>query len=402
VDSHEAPGAGPRFAFPQHRSYADGTIRPSHRTQAQQDADVRRAYAHWKPRYLVKLNRPGAPRYRIAFGPPGTKAHGVTVSEGQGYGMLIVALMAGHERNARAIFDGLWRFVRDNPSEIDGRLMAWRTPDGGMDRDSAFDGDADIALALLLADSQWGSDDSIDYRAAARRVLAGIADSTIGPRSHLPLLGDWVDPNGEVHSQYTPRSSDFMPLSFRVYATVSRPAKWAKVVRASQSVISALQRSHSPKTGLLPDFIQPVSAADHTPRPADENFLEGFEDDDYYYNAGRDPWRIGMDGLIAGDRKSLAQVRKISRWAMSAAGGDPQRIRAGYELDGTPLEGSNYFTTFFAAPLAVAAMTLPSQQKWLDRIYDSVRSSFEGYYEDSVTLLCLLVMTGNFWIPAVD
>lgn len=45
-------------------------------------------------------------------------------------------------------------------------------------------------------------------------------------------------------------------------------------------------------------------------------------------------------------------------------------------------------------------MTEPSQQQWLDDLYDAVRGRFEDYYEDSVTLLCLLVMTGNFWDPS--
>ncbi|MCQ3980590.1 MAG: hypothetical protein DPW09_44850, partial [Anaerolineae bacterium] len=65
----------------------------------------------------------------------------------------------------------------------------------------------------------------------------------------------------------------------------------------------------------------------------------------------------------------------------------------------TPL--ANYFTTFFAAPLGVAAMTVPTQQTWLNAIYDAVHNTQEDYYEDSVTLLCLLVMTGNYWDPSL-
>jgi hypothetical protein len=46
--------------------------------------------------------------------------------------------------------------------------------------------------------------------------------------------------------------------------------------------------------------------------------------------------------------------------------------------------------------LGVAAMTVPSQQQWLNAIYEAVYRAHEDYYEDSVTLLCLLVMTGNY------
>jgi hypothetical protein len=79
--------------------------------------------------------------------------------------------------------------------------------------------------------------------------------------------------------------------------------------------------------------------------------------------------------------------------------GDPAKFRAGYHLDGTPSDGSDYFTIFFLAPLAVAAMTDPSQQAWLDSVYDSVFDVSEDYYEDSVALLSLLVVSGCFWDP---
>ena len=44
--------ATPRYPFPRHVSSAPGTIRPSHRIQAQQDNDVRAFYDSWKAAYL--------------------------------------------------------------------------------------------------------------------------------------------------------------------------------------------------------------------------------------------------------------------------------------------------------------------------------------------------------------
>ena len=77
-------------------------------------------------------------------------------------------------------------------------------------------------------------------------------------------------------------------------------------------------------------------------------------------------------------------------------------IRPGYELDGTPI-ATDYFTSFFAAPIGVAAMVTPAQQSWLNAVYDSVRTRQEGYYEDSVALVSLMVMAGTFWDPvAID
>jgi hypothetical protein len=385
--------------FPQHVTYA-GAIHPSHRGQQQLDDDVRAAYDRWKQRYLVPVSSPSGPSlYRVAFGKAGTPAHDTTVSEGQGYGMVIVPLLAGHDLQAQTIFDGLWRFTLTHRSCGDDRLMLWRIPNEGHGCASATDGDLDIAYGLLLADAQWGSGGAIDYRAAANWVLAGIRESTIGPASKLPLLGDWVEPDGDQANEWTPRTSDFMTGHFRAFGRATGDAVWHDVADASLDVVTALQDEFSPLTGLLPDFVQPKSANDPAPRPADAFFLEGATDGAYNYNAGRDPWRLGTDGLLSGDARARAAVARISGWAEDETGGDPRQFRAGYTLDGTPLPNSDYFTTFFAAPLGVAAMTVPSQQAWLNAIYDAVREHQEDYYEDSITLLCMLVMTANFWDP---
>ncbi|HXI12832.1 MAG TPA: glycosyl hydrolase family 8 [Thermoanaerobaculia bacterium] len=389
--------AGPRRPFPQHVTYAAGTIRPNRRAQARQDDDVRAYYEVWKAKYLLPAGKSadGSALFRVSFGATNP---GRTVSEGQGYGMLIVALMAGHDPDARNLFDGLWKFSRTYPSRRDSRLMSWQVPVSSGNY-SAFDGDTYIAYALLKADAQWGSSGDRDYREAAKTVIAGILASTIGPESRLPMLGDWVKADGETYNQYTPRSSDLIPDHFRAFGVATRDPVWARVIAETQSVISQMQKKYSPGTGLLPDFIVPVSAADHTPRPAPPSFLEGVNDGNYGYNAGRVPWHLGTDALLSGDSVALAQTRKIAQWAIVAAKAKPSQIRGGYALDGSPLPDSDYFSIFFAAPLGVAAMTEPSQQAWLNDLYDSVFAKHQGYYEDSVTLLSLLMMTGNTWKP---
>ena len=389
-----ASASSPQHPFPQHVTYAPGTIWPNHRAQAQLDNDARTFYNYWKDKYLDEV--PGNPtRYRILSNPKRT------VSEGQGYGMIIIAIMAGHDPNAQAMFDGLWYFARDHPSNIDTRLMAWEIPEDAGGESSAFDGDADIAYGLLLAHAQWGSDGAVNYQAEARTVITAILESTIGPDSYLPTLGDWVNSNGSTYNQYTPRSSDFMPAHFRAYGRATGDTTWNDVVTATQGVVSHLQTHHSPNTGLLPDFIQPVSVTHHTPRPADPHFLEGAHDGHYYYNAGRDPWRMATDALLNNDPTSMTQTQRIADWIASATGGNPADIKAGYHLDGALLAESDYFTTLFVAPFGVALMTRPTQQQFLNDIYDAVYNAHEDYYEDSVTLLSLLVMSRNYWDPTV-
>lgn len=398
-----APNSGINHPFPQSSrlSYklADGTtaIYPTSR----RDSDASTFYDYWKISYITSAGTSnGNALYRVKLAKSGTDAN-TTVSEGQGYGMLITVLMAGYDKNAQATFDGLFRYVKANPSENDKRLMDWEQPQDSSGNDSAFDGDADIAMALVLADQQWGSSGAINYAAEAKTMIAGISASTIGKDSYLPMLGDWVEQNGTKYNQWTPRSSDFMLDNFRAYAFITGDSSyWNKVISNSQAVISNIQSQYSATTGLLPDFTSGTSLSNI--KPVSGTFLEDKNDGNYDYNAGRDPWRIGVDALLNKDFNSLAQTRKMSTWMQSASAGNPQKINAGYLLNGSKISSGNYFTTFFAAPFGVAAMTGgTAQQQWLNSIYDAVKTTHEDYYEDSITMMCLLVMTGNYWNPDI-
>lgn len=389
--------AGPQRPFPQHTRYqAPQSLLPAHHVRSTLDDDVRMFYQHWKSSYLVKagIDPAGHALYRVNFG---TRQPARTVSEGQGYGMLITALMAGHDPEAREIFDGLHAFALAHPSTIDSRLMSWQVPSGKKSGDdSAFDGDADIAHALLLAHAQWGGKGDSGYADASRIRIKAILESTIGPQSRLPLLGDWVEADGRKYNQFTPRSSDFMPAHFRSWARFTQDETWVTVAEKCSRLAAGLVDGFSPQCGLLPDFI--IEAASN-PRPAPPRFLEGAHDGDYYYNAGRVPWRIGSDALLNATPESMEYCRKLSRWASGHTDETPAKLHAGYRLNGAILKGGGGFTTFFAAPIGVAAMLDPNGQTWLDALYASVRATREDYFEDSVNLLCMITMTGNLWDP---
>ena len=391
-----APHVAHAQQFPfgtQHPAYSPGTLTPTNFTRAQMNQHVADYYDVWKGRWLKP--DPEGNGWRVWI-----DSSGSTVSEGQGYGMVIVAAMAGHDPQAKQIFDGLWQFRLAHPSTIDNRLMDWRVP-LPTGNNSAFDGDMDIAYGLLMAHAQWGSGGAINYLDAAKSVIAGIRESTIGPQSNLPMLGNWVSPNGSTYNQWTTRSSDFMPGHFRAFgAATGDTAYWSGVTNAVQNVIADIQANESAATGLLPDFVRLVGET-HDPQPAEAGFLEGANDGKYWYNAGRDPWRLGVDAVLNGDATTLAQVRKISEWARTSSGGNANNILGGYELNGTPL--NSWQDHFFIAPMAVAAMTGSGAvgQQWLNALYSRVyqEQNAHDYYAGAVTLQSLLAVTGNFWDP---
>ncbi|HEU5101624.1 MAG TPA: glycosyl hydrolase family 8, partial [Roseiflexaceae bacterium] len=390
----------PQRPFPQHTAYTTGTIKPSQHTQAQLDTAVQVAYRAWKQAYLK--SGCGEGRYYVDPGDDvsgGKLARSISISEGHGYGMVIAALMAGADPNAKQIFDGLFAFFRDHPSSGSPDLMAWKQLEGCLNIDlrntgSATDGDMDIAYALLLADRQWGSGGPIDYQGEALKVIAALKSEALNPRTRTILLGDWVSPTNTKYGRAT-RSSDFMVEHLRAYAAASGDATWTSVADQAYTIIAGIQHEHSPTTGLLPDFIEGV---DNAPRPASPGFLEGEKDGQYNYNACRAPWRIAADYLLAGDSRALAALRPINAWLRGATGGDPGKVVGGYKLDGTALV--SYYEPAFAAPFAVGMMVEPENQDWLNAAWDRLADgSSDGYYSDSLRMQALIVMSGNWWSP---
>ena len=118
------------------------------------DDSVRSFYNNWKERYINDDSGEGQ-YYIWVEGSVGNKK---CVSEGQGYGMIIVALMAGYDTAAQHIYDGLFHYYKVHPSKNSPFLMAWAQTNTfkDVDRSSATDGDIDIAYSLLLGRCPMG------------------------------------------------------------------------------------------------------------------------------------------------------------------------------------------------------------------------------------------------------
>ncbi len=374
-------------------AYTPGSVLPDVVNQAQLDKLTGQAYDDWKAKYLKAGC--GTDRYYVETK---TEAGNLTVSEGHGYGMVLSAIMAGHDPDARAHFDGLYRYFRDHPSSSSADLMAWyqdTTCADAQGQDSASDGDLDIAFALLLADKQWGSCDAINYKAEGLKVIKAISAFTLDATKGYVLLGDWAAAGDAKHD--STRSSDFITDHFRSFGAASGSASWAGLTDSTYQLIATMRASYSPGKGLLPDFItSPLTA----PKPAPANFLESANDGAYDYNACRDPWRIGTDFLVSGDARPKTEALALTAWIEGATGGDPAKIRAGYKLNGAPSAGSDYLTMAFAAPFGVAAMADGAHKPWLNKLWTTIAAApSEGYYEDTIQLMSMVVMSGNWWAP---
>lgn len=407
-------GEGVHKAFPQHTAYAAGTIKPNHLTQAQLDATVARLYNEWKSKYL-KQNPYSSDQYYVWYADGDWfEEKEITVSEAHGYGMLITSLMAGHDPDAKKYFDGMYRYFRAHPSEINPDLMAWQQADTGTEIvdingvDSATDGDMDIAYALLLADSQWGSNGDIDYLVQAKKVINAIMESDINHSEWTIKLADWVTDNDPKFGNAT-RPSDFMLQHLKDFRNVSGDGNWDRVVDKTYNIIQSLYENYSPNAGLLPDFV--FKDTDGKYKPVSEKkwdteegiFLESEQDGDYNYNSSRIPWRIGTDYLLTGDDRAKAQLGALNQWIRTKANNDPGKILAGYKLDGS--EALNDYTDItFSAPMMVSAMIDSSNQEWLNKLWDyNAAGSTEDdlYFGNNLRLLSMIVVSGNWWTPTI-
>ncbi|MFF9853022.1 glycosyl hydrolase family 8 [Streptomyces litmocidini] len=385
-------GGGPAVPFGSHlKPYAAGILKPSG-TQSALDQKVVDYYNRWKAAF-VRQNC-GNGWYQI-ISPDADHPY---VAEAQGYGMVVTATMAGADPDAKKIFDGLVKWKIDHPSSVNPDLLAaeqdtaCKSVNGG---DGATDGDMDVAYGLLLADKQWGSSGTYNYKDLALKHIAAIKKDEVNPTTKLLKLGDWSSSGDQYY--YVSRTSDWMVDHFRAFRAASGDATWDAVRSAHQTQISRLQSTYASGTGLLPDFVVDTNT---TPKPAPGQVLEDPNDGSYWWNACRTPWRIADDAVTSGDATSLAAARKVNGWIKTKTGGDPNKIGIGYKLNGTQISSGS--EAAFFAPFAVAAMTDPGSQAWLDALWNKMVATpvdTSSYFSASIQLQVMITASGNHWVP---
>ncbi|GHJ44164.1 hypothetical protein Cs7R123_15060 [Catellatospora sp. TT07R-123] len=385
-------GTGPAIPFGSHQyAYAAGTLKPSG-SQSTLDAAVVSYYNAWKSAF-VKQNC-GNGWYEV-ISPDADHPY---VAEAQGYGMVITALMAGADANAKTVFDGMVKFMLAHPSVNNANLLAaeqdtaCKSVNGS---DSATDGDLDVALGLLMADKQWGSTGTYNYKQLAVNHINAIKASEVNPTTKLMLLGDWSTSGDALY--WTTRPSDFHLDHFRAFKTATGDTFWDTVRTNHQNLITNLQTQYAPNTGLLPDFVVNTNT---TAKPAPGQVLEDPNDGKYFWNSCRTPWRIGTDAITGGGSASLTSARKLNTWIKSKTGSNPSSIAVGYSLSGTQISSGS--EPAFFAPFAVAAMTDSGSQAWLDALWTKMINtgfSSSDYYSTSIQLQVMIVASGNYWLP---
>jgi len=363
-----------RYPFPQRNfgQFANPPALPSNVSQEEMEERILGLFSNiLRNNIIVDTNGNHQTRdtFRIVFqhrsswpGGSGGNVHNITVSESHGYGMMILALMAGSENmlglepgewlfggNIQDYFDAMVRTMQGFPSarQSGTSLMSWRlwgysndefqsnpysaiNPAGirqggyrlvngerrapfrnegthlGAVGNSATDGDMDMIYALILADRQWGSGGAINYIDIARRKLADFYRFCIHRDHRTLLLGDWASWSpGSILGDAT-RASDFMLSHLVTFRDVDQnPAhNWQAVIDATLNVIWEIRSYLNAQgglyyqNGLLPDFITREGGGWAVP-PG--QILESPNDGRWHWNSVRVPWRMGTTYMLFGD-----------------------------------------------------------------------------------------------------
>lgn len=387
VSGSFADDTTPNYPFPQQIDY--NGISPNTQSAAKNNEAVGKYYDAWKASFLRKAATGG---YYVHGAD--TDGHGKGTSESHGYGMVITALMAGHDKKAKVEFDGLWKFFNSHRSTLNAELMGWKidNKEASSKYSSATDGDMDIAYGLLLADKQWGSAGAINYRQEAIDMInKGLKVSDYHPSSHRLMLGDWdIKP-------FTSRSSDWMPGHLRAYQEATGDAAWDHAINEIYDMVDEINADNS-ETGLMPDFVTGKVA---TPDLNNDNLTGEKNSGNYFYNAARTPMRLAMDYIHNGEARSKEASDQLTSWAKTQIGKryNFNKYYSGYTVDGVVLSGAKYTDTVFIAPVVVAASVDPANQQLVNAGWKFIKNNKDNYFSDTVNLLSMLALTGNWWAP---
>ncbi|MEO0225024.1 MAG: glycosyl hydrolase family 8, partial [candidate division WOR-3 bacterium] len=228
------------FPFPQFRDYPYG-IKITAFTENQIYNHLQETFLAWKNNYLTKS---GAPKgtCRIQRGSANSFD---TVSEGIGYGMLILVFTDNQTNTNRYYFDLLFRYYQCYLDQ--NGLMNWQIDRDGniIGFNAATDADEDVALALIFAHYQWGSEGVINYIEEAKKIIDKIMKYQVEKPSYVLRPGDNFGGSDLTNPSY------FSPAWWRIFKDITKDTNWDKVIDSCYSILDIFSKS---QTGLTPDW----------------------------------------------------------------------------------------------------------------------------------------------------
>lgn len=413
--------------FPQNAIYPYG-IKPTNYTNAEMDQQCLDWFNKWKAKYVTQNNCTGS-EWRLqrvetgngitngCYGFATAPAENDTVSEGIGYGMVIMVFMSSATNNTKQYFDGMYTYYKDH---LDGAgLMNWQIPycsSGG----SATDADEDVAFALLAADKQWGSAGTINYKNEANTIIGRILSNEITAANDIRPGDGWDGAN----------ISYFAPYEYRMFGDYTGTTRWYSVASHTYQTIVNYYYTNSQtmnsalgiNTGLQPNWCN-YDGTTWSPG------AWSMDPNSWWWDAIRHVWRQSYDYLLYGTTDSqyaYSNNARVSAFFQTKYNGDASKILSHYKLDGTetaynrgdrtPDLGTEDVKNLPGPEGAVAiAAMVGGDQNWLNECYYDLVTMNAGtgsgqltdtgvdwgtdYFCDILKMQYLLILTGNMPNP---
>ncbi len=344
------------FPYPQSTNYGGNGIVLSN--QAEAATELKAAFEYYlKDKYKESGN------YAAIEKDHGSNTY---VSEGTGYGMLMMVYFSDNTTSYQSQFDKMWAFYKAGSNEHG--LMNWSfgtlTPSDNK-ANAATDAEMDVAAALIMASYQFGDEKYLDE---ARTLLQNVKKYEFEENGlHKP--GDaW---NDKKNPSYV------APAYYRLFAEVDKDnAEFWNTTAMNANYALLEKNSAEYSTGLFDNWSD----------------ASGKGMDKYYgYDAARTPWRLAQDFYWFGESKAKTMLDKLGAWVSSKPASE---MKGTIERSGSQMWNDHNST--FVATLMTSLVTDASRQDKLDEYWkEAVSLGEEPYFEQSMKVLCGLLVSGN-------
>jgi hypothetical protein len=238
-------------SFPQAGIINNLGIRPSGYSQAELNDHCQAAFEDWVKYWITETDcPPGSARPHLGPGPglPSYAEPYCTWSEFIGWGLLDCVMLDNDQNRTRKLFGMLDNFRKAYTNQY-GLMASTVKFSGPMDSynwDSATEADENMAMALILAHYQWGSDGETNYLAEAEALLAAISAHLVErPANVLKPAATWGGSNCLDPCYYD-------SIYYPIWYALTGDSTWTALDDHYRSLVTYFCDTYG--TGLLPDW----------------------------------------------------------------------------------------------------------------------------------------------------
>lgn len=356
------------FPYPQAHPYKNGIIATNWNCAGQTASSMLKSHF---TTYLSKYYEESGDMARIKFDEPKN-----TVSEGIGYGMIMMVYFSDNTTSYQSQFDKLWNYYQHFTNG--NGLMNWKIQgfNSVIGQNGATDADEDVAFALIMAYYQFGNE---QYKNDAISLISKIRQKEFNSNG-MHKVGDawdsyknpsYVSPAAyEVFKKFDTGNADF----------------WSSAISTNYTL---LQKNQHSTTGI------PSGWSDGNGNAIKGN--NGYNFTGYDYDATRAPWRWSWSYAWYGHTQAKSLADKLASWVNGKL---PSQLPINVKQDGTTdanvcssngCEANGSSIGSFSTVL----ITDSKYQEKLNNNYQALMTAGDGYYHSSLRMLTGLLMSGN-------